>query len=141
MTIEETLSIILTPVFGDEIYPVVHPDPDGLESSVSDVYAVYTKIGGRRFNSLSGNSDLSRPRVQISIYSISYDELKTKEKDVEDAMKAANTLSNQAIANAQDPFEIEGALPNVSATVPTDGEEEETKRYFTHLEFYCWNRG
>ena len=33
--VEEQIAAILTPVFGNEIYPVVHPDPDGTISAVS----------------------------------------------------------------------------------------------------------
>ena len=36
MTVKESIAFILQPVFGDEIYPIQHPDPDGLQSSVAE---------------------------------------------------------------------------------------------------------
>lgn len=140
MTIEEKITAILVPVFGDELYPVVHPDPDGLINSVSDLYAIYTKIGGRRFGTLEGDISLCRPRIQISIYSISFAELIEKETAVDAAMQAANALANQCITDGIDSLEVLEALPNNSVTEPTYGHEEDTKRHFIHLEYYAWCR-
>ena len=140
MTIEEKLTTILRPVFGDELYPVVHPDPDGKMSSVSELYAVYTKIGGGNFNTLEGQADLSRPRVQVSIYSTDYAELKTKEAALFTAMKNANVLANQCIDSGTDATTVANALPNVPVSVSIEGFEEDTKRYFSHSDFYGWIR-
>lgn len=141
MDFKETLNLILTPVFGNEIYPIVHPDPDGKLGSVSDLYAVYTIIGGVSFNVLEGNADLSRPRLQISIYSVDYTDLCFKIQALNEAMNAANDLASQCVDNKIDFAEVIGALPNVSTSVPTEGFEEDTRRFYTHLEYYCWNRG
>jgi len=140
MGFKETLTTILTPVFGDEIYPIVHPDPDGTLGSVSNLYAVYTIIGGVSFNTLEGNTDLSRPRVQISIYSVDYTELGLKMQALNEAMDVANTLASQCVDNQIDFIEVVGALPNVSVSVPPEGFEEDTRRFYAHLDFYCWNR-
>jgi len=140
VTVEEKIAAILTPVFGDELYPVVHPDPDGLENSVSNLYAVYTKIGGRRFGSLEGDGSLRRTRVQVSIYSTSYGELKAKESEIEAAMLAANVLAGQTIDAGNDPLEVLLALPNVAVAEPTDDYEPDTKRFALHSEWYCWCR-
>lgn len=138
---ENQINTILTPVFGNEIYPIVHPDPDGLQSSVSNLYAVWTIIGGQSFNKLDGDANISRVRVQISIYSIDYTELKTKQREVNAAMQAANLLASQAVDAQQDQFEIEGALANVSTSVPFEGREDDTRRFYTHIEMYVWDRG
>jgi len=140
LTIEEKIAAILTPVFSDELYPVVHPDPDGLESSVSNLYAVYTKIGGRRFGNLEGDGNLRRTRVQVSIYSTSYGELKAKEAELEAAMLAANVLAGQTIDAGGDPLEVLLALPNVAVAEPTDDYEPDTKRFVLHSEWYAWCR-
>jgi len=140
VTVEEKFAAILTPVFGDELYPVVHPDPDGLESSVSNLYAVYTKIGGRKFGSLEGDGSLRRTRVQVSIYSTSYGELKAKEVELEAAMLVANTLAGQTIDAGNDPLEVLLALPNVAVAEPTDDYEPDTKRFVLHSEWYAWCR-
>lgn len=137
--LEEQLNTILTPVFGNEIYPIVHPDPDGLQSSVSNLYAVWTIVGGPKIKKLDGNSNVSRVRVQISIYSIDYTEMKSKQREVDSVMQAANELASQAVDLKQDVFEILGALSNVSESVPLEGREDDTKRYFSHSEFYCWS--
>lgn len=136
--LEEQLNTILAPIFGNEIYPIVHPDPDGLISSVSDTYAVFTVVGGKSFNKLEGDTEISRPRTQISIYTIDYTEMKAKTRAIAAAMKAANALATQAVDNSVNQFEIAGALSSVSITVPTEGREPDTKRFYSHSEFYCW---
>ena len=144
MTVEEKFAAILTPVFGDELYPVVHPDPDGLESSVSNLYAIYVKIGGRRFGSLEGDGNLRRTRVQVSIYASMYPngyaDIKAKEAELEAAMLAANTLASQCVDSGTDPLEVLLALPNVAVAEPTDDYEPDTKRFVLHSEWYAWCR-
>lgn len=136
MYIEEALYSVLEPVFGNEIYPVRHPDPDGLISSVSDLFAIYTKIGGQSYNTFEGDSGLSRVRMQISIYSVDYDRLKIKEREVNAAMQAANEFSKTSL----DKYNEAGSLVNVSTSVPTDGYESDTKRFYIHMDFYCWEK-
>jgi len=139
-TVEEQIAAILSPVFGGELYPVVHPDPDGTMGSVANLYAVYTKIGGVSFNRLTGDDPMSRPRIQVSIYSIDYGSLKASEAAMNVAMQAANQVASDAVDAQQDCFEILGALANVSSSVGTDGFENDTRRYFVHTDFYAWAR-
>lgn len=136
MRVEELLYSVLQPVFGDELYPVRHPDPDGLSDSVSTLFAIYTKIGGQSFNTMTGDTGLSRIRIQISIYSIDYTQLKQKETEVNTAMQVANELADVSI----DPYNTLGVLKNVSSTVPIDGYEADSKRFCTHMDFYCWEK-
>lgn len=138
--LENQLTTILTPVFGNEIYPIVHPDPDGLIASVANFFGVFTIVGGQSFNKLDGDADLSRVRVQISVYSIDYTEFKAKQKAVSDAMIAANLLASQCVDSRTDQFGVAGALANVSGGVPAEGREADTRRFFSHSEFYCWSR-
>lgn len=140
ITAEEQIAAILDPVFNGELYPVVHPDPDGTTGSVAQTYAIYAKIGGAVFTKLDGVACLSRVRMQVSIYSTSYADLKTKETAVNTAMEAANQLASTTIDAHNDPFDVLGALANVSSSVPADGFEDDTRRYFIHATFYCWGR-
>lgn len=140
MIIEQKINTVLSSVFNGELYPVRHPDPDGTESEVAKTFAVYIKIGGRSLQNLKGDTDLSKPRIQVSIYSIDYDELKEKEQAVNDAMKAANDTFLALKETGEDFGEVANAIPNFSSSVPTDGFEADTKRYYLHMEFYCWQR-
>ena len=140
MIFQDKISLILTPVFGDEIYPIVHPDPDGTISSVSNLYAVYTIIGGMSFNQLEGDNPISRVRLQVSIYSIDYGEMVTSKAAMNNAMQAANLLASQCVDNHTDVFTVDGALANVSVNVPTEGRETDTRRFFCHANFYCWTK-
>ena len=140
MTISSKLYFIISPAFNGELYPVVHPDPDGLSSSVGALYAVYNIVGGANFPTLKTDSDLERPRVQISIYGINFDDVEAKQLAVMAAMRYANALANQAIKNRLDPLTAVGALPNSLVGSPMDDYEKDTKRYVKHLEYYCWIR-
>lgn len=140
MSLSESLNSILGSIFTDEFYPVVHPDPEGKAADVVLTYAIYNIVGGTSFHTLEGVTDLSRPRVQISIYAIDYDDLKAKEVAVAAAMKAANAVTVTAIDAKEDPFTAEGGLINVPLAVPTDGFEKDTKRFYSRSEFYCWIR-
>lgn len=141
MNFEDTLGTILTGALGSEVYPIVHPDPDGELGSVSDTYSVYTIVGGASFNKLTGDTGLSRPRVQISVYSVDYSDMKIKLRQLDAAMQAANLLASQCVDNQVSFDTVLGALPNVSVTVPLEGFEQDTKRYFVHAEYYCWSKG
>lgn len=136
--LEEQLTTILTPIFGDEIYPVGHPDPDGLIASVANTFAVFTVIGGQSFNKLDGDAGISRVRLQISIYAMDYTEFKAKQRATSAAMVAANVLAKQYVGTATDVFGVSGALVNVSSTVPTEGKEQDTKRFYCHSDFYIF---
>lgn len=138
MSIESVLTTILSSTFDDEFYHVVHPDPEA--SDVATLYAVFLKVGGQTFNKLEGTDDLTKPRMQVSIYGIDSDEVLIKEAAVIAAMKTANGLANTAIQTQVDPFSVTGALPNTMIGVPVDDYEKDTKRFVKHLEFYCWNR-
>ena len=63
-----------------------------------------------------------------------------KEEAVAAAMKAANLITSAAIDAGNDPFTAEGGLVNIPIAVPTDGFEKDTKRFYSHYEFYCWSR-
>lgn len=136
MSISTKLYSILQTVFGNEIYPVIHPDYDGTE--ISDLFAIYSSVGGQSFNSLQSTDTLQRPRMQISIYGINFDEVVLKEAATISAMNTANTVAITAIKNKQNPLTVTGALPNVLVGSPIDGYEKDTKRFVKHLEFYCW---
>ena len=140
MSMESVLHGLLEPVFGTEIYPVVHPDPDGTQTEVATLYAIYTVVGGSTFGRLEGDSDLTRPRVQISIYGINFDNTLAKASAVRVAMQAANAVASTAIDNGDDPLTEVGSLPNTILGVPMDGYEKDTKRFVKHLEYYVWTR-
>ena len=141
MSIETTLYSILSPVFGTELYPVRHPDPEGVDTDVAKLYAVFTKVGGRTFSTLEGDDSLRRPRMQISIYGIDFDTVLAKEAAVNAAMDAANVVASQAVDAGEDPLSKTGSLPNTAQGVPVDGYESDTKRFAKHMEFYCWSAG
>ena len=138
MSIEEKLYSILSPVFGTEIYPVIHPDPEGTETDVAELYAITHKVGGQVYNTLKGTAALRRPRMQISIYGINFDNVVVKEQAVIAAMDAANDVASQAIDDRNDPLTVEGSLPNTEVGVPIDDYEKDTKRFVKILEYYCW---
>jgi len=138
--LENQINTILTPVFGDEIYPIVHPDPDGLTSSVSNMYGAWTIVGGQTYSGLAGSDSLSRVRVQVSVYSIDYTEFKATTNSVIDAMNTANELANQNIEASVDHYNVAGALSNVIIAPPQEGFEEDTRRFFSHSEFYVWSK-
>ena len=140
MSMESVLHGLLEAVFGTEIYPVVHPDPDGNQTEVATLYAIYTVVGGSTFGRLEGDSDLTRPRVQISIYGINFDNTLAKSSAVRVAMQAANAVASTAIDNGDDPLMEVGSLPNSILGVPIDGYEKDTKRFVKHLEYYVWTR-
>jgi hypothetical protein len=139
--LENQLNTVLTSVFGTEIYPIVHPDITGDTDSVTNMFGIWSIIGGQSFNKLEGNTDLSKVRVQISIYSNDYTELKTTQKAVNTAMQAANTLASSYVGTITDSFEVAGALNNVRISVPVEGREEDTRRFFSHDDYYIWQRG
>lgn len=140
MNLSSKLHSTLQSIFAGELYPVVHPDPDGTMGEVAGTYAIFTIVGGASFNKLDGDSDMNRPRVQVSIYSINYDDLKVKESAVASAMQASNALANVAIGNKIDPLTLDTCIVNVSVSVPTEGYESDTKRFYSHSDYYCWSR-
>ena len=133
-----TFYSILQPVFGDELYRIVHPDPDGRE--VATLYAVFSKVGGSVFGDLEGDGNLRRPRMQLSIYGIDSDEVDVKEALVIAAMEAANLAANEAVAARIDPLTATGALPNRAMGDSIEGYEKDTKRFVKHMEYYCWGQ-
>ena len=140
MSFESIVYGVLSPVFGTEVYPIVHPDPDGKISDVASIYAIYHKIGGVSFNKLDGDSDMSRPLLQVSIYSIDFDVMLSYEQATATAMRAASLVSSAAVDAHVDPMTVSGGLPNVSASVPTHGYEADSKRFYSHMQFRCWAR-
>ena len=126
---------IVQPVFGNELYHVVHPDADGSDTAL---YAVFLKVGGTVFGDLEGDSDLRRSRIQLSIYGVDSDEDDSKEISVISAMHAANLAANEAVAARLDPLTVSGALPNKAIGDSVEGYEKDTKRFVKHMEYYCW---
>lgn len=140
MIIEETIYSILGPVFAGELYPVVHPDPEGTQGDVAKLYAIYFKVGGVSFDKLTGDGTISRVRMQVSIYGIDFGEVVRYENLTCAAMTAANTIASQAVDARIDQLTAPGALPCMSVAVPTHGYEHFTKRFVSTVEFYCWVR-
>jgi hypothetical protein len=141
--LENQINTILTPIFGNEIYPIAHPDIIGDADSVTNMFGIWSIVGGKSINKLEGDDPISRVRVQISIYSEpeNYNQLKELQRAVSDAMLAANTLASQCVDTQIDQFEVEGALSNVSNSVPNEGREEDTRRFYSQVDYYCWARG
>ena len=139
MSIESVFYSILSPVFETELYPVVHPDPDGTNSEVAELYAVFFKVGGQTFGTLEGDADIRRPRMQISIYGVNFDDVVAKEEAVIAAMKTANTVASAAVEAGDDPLTETGSLPNRIIGVSIDGYEKDTKRFVKTLEYYVWS--
>lgn len=137
MTLQEKIATILdTPVFGGKLYYIQAPDQDGSASKLAETFGVFSIVGGQSFQSLEGDTDLSRPRVQISIFAISPLTLIDKVAAVNAAMKAACNRCD----TVPDPDADALALYNYSSSVPVDGFEPETRRYYSHMDFYCWSR-
>ena len=138
MSVEAQFYSILSSIFGSELYPVAHPDPDGTDSEVAELFAVFFKVGGTVYSSLEGDADLRRPRIQLSIYGINYDNVVSKEQAVITAMKNANIAASAASALGNDPLASAGCLVNKIVGVAIDGYEKDTKRFSKTLEYYCW---
>lgn len=126
MTIQEKIAAILdAPVFGGELYYIQHPDA----AAMAGTYAVFSIVGGQTFVGLDGDSGVTQPRVQMSVYAIDATDLIAKVA----AVNAAMLTSNDLAATDTD------ALRNYPASVPVDGFEQETRRYYSHMDFYCCN--
>ena len=131
MTLQSRIAAILdTAVFGGELYYIQHPKADAATAT----YGIYSIVGGESFSDLDGDKDTTRPRVQVSIYCTDPTTLIAKVAAVKAAMKAANVLAATA-----DLTTTAAAVFNTSASVPVDGFEPETLRYYSHCDFYCWN--
>ena len=66
---------ILQPIFGDEIYPIIFK---GDVNNPPNLYAVFTQVGGTSFNTLKNTDDLTRQRMQVSIYGTVYNDVNQK---------------------------------------------------------------
>jgi len=137
---DESLYAILEPVFGTELYPIHHPDPDGLRGSVSDLFATYTQIGGQMFDVLRGEGGIDRVRYQISIFGIDYEQVKQKETAARAALSAANDAANALIDSGEDVYNTPGCQINISGSVPLYGYENDTKRYSCFMDYYLWEK-
>ena len=132
ITLQQKIDAILSPVFSGELYYIQHPDPSG--SEVAQTYCIFSIVGGKCFEDLLGDTGTEKPRVQISVYSVNSADLAAKVKAVNVAMGAASLL-----AQTSDEDTTETALFNYSSSVPVDGFEEETRRFYSHMDFYCNN--
>lgn len=139
--LENQLNTVLSPIFSDEVYPIQHPDIVGDSDSVTNMFAIWSIVGGQSLNQLEGDNPISRVRVQVSIYSLDYTEMKTAQAALNSEMQAANSLASQCVDYGTDCFETVGALSNVSVSVAQEGIEEDTRRFFSHNEYYIWVRG
>ena len=140
MIAEEKIAAILAAIPGCEFFPVKLREVDAQRIGTSAPFGVYLKVGGEDFSTLQGDLDISRPRMQISIFTTDYATLKDLESAVTTAMRAANDAAQAAIDAGNDPFTAAGALQSISAGVPVDGEEPETDRYALHMDYYVWVR-
>ena len=140
IALENQLDTILRPTFGDEVYPIVHPDMDGLCDSVTDTFCVWSLSGGSIFDGLAGYADLMRVRVQISIYANTFSLMKTAQRAVMTAMNNANTQASNNMDVGTDFFNTAGSLPNTLISPPDEGREVDTKRFYTLISFYCWTK-
>lgn len=135
MTLQEKIAAILdAPVFSGELFYIQRPDTAGKRADLVKTYGVFQVVGGPSFQTLEGDTETSRPRVQISIYSIDAADLVAKVNATQAAMQAANDLTDTV-----DVATTATALYNYSASVPVDGFEQETRRFYSHMDFYCWD--
>jgi hypothetical protein len=129
ISLQQKIDAILSSIFSGELYYIEHPDPTG--SEVTQTYAIFTIVGGASFQNLEGDIEANKPRVQISIYAIDNSVLVDKVAAVNTAMKAAAVL-----AQTSNPDTTETALFNYSSSVPVDGRETETRRFYSHMDFH-----
>jgi len=137
MIVEQKIQAILETVSGCTFY---EDGPDSCIAATTPIFGTFTKVGGEDFNNLEGDIDTSRPRIQISLYAINRGDRAVYELAVSAAMKTANTLANNAVDAGLDAFTTVGALPNISVSVPVHGRDPETRRFLSHMDFYCWCR-
>lgn len=140
MNANESLYAVLSSIFNDEFYPVKHPDIDGTTDTITTDFAIYKQVGGTGFPTLSGNSGIRRLRFQISIFSLDYDRMKQLSTYVEQAMIIANDVANSAIALRENVYETPGALINVPVGEPIEDFENDTKRFYCHVDYYIWEK-
>jgi len=134
MSIQSHIDAILSdPVFAGELYYIQHPDPEGSAVQVAQTYGVFTIIGGECFEDLEGDMGVDRARVQISVYAIN-------SADLVDMVAAVNAamLTASILAQTSDPDTEPLAVFNYSSSVPVDGFEVETRRFYSHMDFICW---
>jgi hypothetical protein len=134
MTLQQHIDAILSPGFSGEFYYIRHPDPDGSAGEVAATYGVWSIVGGESFYGMAGDANVSRPRIQVSIFTTDNAALVAMVDTVKAAMVAANDLTVTS-----DPDSVELALYNTTAAVQVDGYEEETGRYYSYLDFYVWD--
>ena len=133
-TIQQKIDSILSqPVFGGELYYIQHPDTSGTAIQVAQTYGIFTIVGGECFDNLEGDTGIDRYRVQISVYAVDNSALVAAVAAVNAAMAAAAIL-----AQTYDPATTVNACFNHSASVPVDGFEEETRRFYSHMDFSAW---
>lgn len=138
---EEQVNTVLSRVFGTEVYPIAHPAISGDSDSVTNMFCIWNIVGGQSINKLDGDDALARVRLQISVFSNDYTELKNAQRNVSSEMQTANTLASQCVDNQIDVFEVAGAIANIASGVPIEGREEDTRRFYFHVDYYCWSRG
>ena len=128
MTIHAQIDAILGSLFPAGLWYIQAPD---VASASSDTFGAWSIIGGSSFQNLEGDIDISQPRIQISVYAVDSSSLVDTVAAVNVAMLAANVLAAGGTVS-------DAAILNYSSSVPVDGFEPETHRFYSHMDFYCW---
>lgn len=141
MSIKSRLYPVLAPVFSGDVFRDRVPDSEMSRIFDNNLpFAVYTVVGGPSFQNLDGDVDLSHPRVQISIYTITDSDLEALQDALKTAMKAANNLALSTLEAGGDVVTTEGAVLNYSSSEPVQAPyETETRRMGVHCDYHCWH--
>ncbi len=83
MAIENDIYSVLSPLVGGRVYPLITPEEP------TKPYIVYQVVSNVSQVSLSGPTGLSRRRVQVDVYDLTYAGMKGLEPQVESAMAGA----------------------------------------------------
>lgn len=137
MEVTTSINSLLSGIFSGEFYPSQHPDVDN--ENVGD-FGIYKVIGGSTFNTLNGSGGIAQVRIQVSVYSLTFDRMKELLRFVESAMSIANDAASAATALGQDPYNTVGAQLNRNVAYPITGYEPDTKRHFGHIDYYLWEK-
>jgi hypothetical protein len=120
MTLHSSIDTVLSTVFSGEFNYIQRPDIENVET-LPDVFGLWMVVGGISRHTLEGDIEATQPRVQVSIYAINTISLIAMVEAVKTAMEGAN---------------IAGTLLNYSASVPVDGFDDETRRFYSHMDYY-----
>lgn len=140
MNIKGRVYFVLAPVFGDDLYRGFLPDKDAERlAKTGGAFGVLSTVGGQSYQSIEGDIDLTQPRVQLSIFTTSEADRERLQAAVDAVMKTANQAALTTLQTGGDPLATDGAILNYSPSVPVDGYDSETRRYYVHMDFICWS--